>query len=129
MHHRVVPQALERTAGPARMAPIGTGDVSPPVVGVAHVHRPRGLAEHHGVGCEQLGLRSRIVGGIGRLFGERHVVGGVDEALELGVGDGVDIHPEAVHVHLVRRRFLGVVGIGSHQEDASGDPGHVVVDR
>src|SRR5260370_865950 len=49
-----------------------------------------------------------------------------DETLELAVGDGASVHPEAVDCHLVGWRLLRVVVVGTHEEAAAGNPEHAL---
>ena len=70
------------------------------------------------------GLAPGIVRRLRGPLGQRHVPGGLDEALELAVGDGMRVDPEPAHGHLVRRRFFRIVMVRSHQECPAGDAHH-----
>jgi len=125
MHYRMVGAVLDRTVGAFRMAPIGTGDVLPPLVGIPLPHRPRRKNEHDRGGRQQLRQCIRVQARIGRPLGQGDVARGLHELEELGVGDWRTVHPEPFHAHRMGRSLLGVVGIRAHQEAASGDPHHV----
>ena len=88
---------------------------------VAQIDRAGGLAEHDGRRHEH--RRSALIVSVGWPFRER-TTGRLDEALELGVGDGVGIHPEAPDRDLVCRGFFRIVAVRSHEEGAIGDPDH-----
>ncbi len=106
------------------MAPVGARLVGPPVVWVAQVDWARGLAEHDRRGREHRGVCAGIVVRIGWPLSERDVAGHLDEALELGVGDGMGIHPETLDRDLVRRCFFRIVAVRSHEEGTIRNPDH-----
>jgi len=91
---------------------------------VAEIDRAGRLLEHHRRRSEQLRFRARIIGGVGRALGERHVAGRLDEALELAIRDGVPVHPEAVHGYFVGGGLLRIVTVGPHEESPTRNPDH-----
>ena len=124
LHHRVVGLLPDRAARALWVAPVGPGHIGPPVVVVAKVDPLVRLAEHGGGRDEHVRPGARVVGRVGGPLGHGDVPSLVDEAGELGVGDGVPVDPEPIHRHLVSRRLLRVVMVGAHQERPAGYPDH-----
>src|SRR5207249_8043988 len=88
------------------------------------IHALARLLKHDGSGDEQFRLCSRIVLGIRRTFGRRHVLARFDETTKLFIGNGVSINPEAIHCYLVRRCFFRIVLVRSHEKSAAKNPHH-----
>ena len=106
------------------MAPASARDILPPLCGVAQIHWVGLALKDKGARHEQVGIGVGIGGGIEGAFSHGDVPRLRDETRELGGGDGVRIHPEAVHRHMVRRRLFGVVLVRSHQERPTWNPHH-----
>ena len=120
MHHRMPLPAVEGAAGALGVAPVRSRHISPPVVVVAQVDAVGRLSEHHGTGHEHFRPRPRIVGRIGRSLCHRDVSSCLHEAPELGVGDSVLVHPEAVYSDAVNGALLRVEVVRAHKEGAAG---------
>jgi hypothetical protein len=126
VHHRVIHQFGVAAVRSKRMTPVGTEAEGPPVGPVGGVDGKFGRHEQQGAGLQHLGLRARIVLGIGRNLGGRDVARGVDEFSELTVGHGRSIDPEAADPDRMPWRLFGVMAIRSHVELAALDPDHVL---
>src|SRR5215210_2514144 len=100
--------AVEGAAGAFGVAPVRSGHVGPPVVVVAQVDAVARLSEHDGSGHEHFRPCTRVVRGIGRTLGDGNVSRSLYEAPELGVGDGVFVHPKALYVDAVNGALLRV---------------------
>jgi hypothetical protein len=53
------------------------------------------------------------------------MAGCVDELLELPVGHGRAVYPEAVDSNAMARRFLGIMMVGSHAKGSAGNEDHL----
>ena len=125
MHDRMIVQSAEVAARPIGMAPIRAFQERPPLTPVAQIHPMIGRREHQRCRVEHLRQRAGIVLRIGRNFGDGLVSGGVDERLELLVGDRRRVDPEAVDGDAMGRRFFGIVRVGAHAERAARNPDHI----
>ncbi len=65
---------------------------------------------------------------VGFAFGRRHISAFFDETGELGIRDVMRIHPETVHINLVRGLLicLRLLGIAAHQKLAARYPHHAL---
>ena len=140
VHDGMVLQPGDRAVGTARMAPVGAGDEAPPLAPrrgssfnpgwssapVEKVDRIVRRNEYERSRDQRLRRSVRIVGGLGRSFGERHVARPLDERGELRVRHGRPIHPESADFDVVRGPFFGIVKVRTHAERAAGNPQHVV---
>src|SRR5262245_2323088 len=125
VHHWVVGASFERAGRSLRVTPISAGYVAPPVVVVPEIDTLPRLLEYYRSGYKQLGLSAWVVRSVRRTLRQRDVASGLDKALELGVGDGVRIHPEALDRNCMCGRFLWIMMVRAHQEGATGDPYHI----
>ena len=135
MHHRKPFLPLDRALWTERMTPAGAVDVRPPLKVVVQRHRVVGRREDHRTGSQVLRRRGGEIF-LPRLpFGDRDVIGRLDESGELLVGHFGGIHPEAVHVGAMHRPGVrgrlhpdGVIHVGrvlrAHRELAAGNPHH-----
>jgi hypothetical protein len=62
-------------------------------------------------------------------LGDGHVPGAGHEPAERGVGDGVIIHPHAVHPYGGDRSFLGVKRGAAHPEHPTRNQGHALANH
>jgi hypothetical protein len=88
------------------------------------IDRAVGHMKNEGPGSREFRLRARVQSEIERPFGNRNVARDGDEGSELGIGHRIDIHPEAVDAHGVRRTFLRIVPIRPHANGAAWNPNH-----
>ena len=116
---------LDRRVRPARVPPVGAEHESPPVLKVAQIDGIWRLDEDERPRVQQLFLRSRVVGRVGRNLGKRHVPGSSHERLKHGVGHRRAVHPETVDSDAMDRAFLRVVLLGTHLIRPPRDPDHV----
>ena len=124
MRDRVVAQPLDAAARAAWPPPLGTRHVTPPLGDVAQVHRAVGAVEDQRSGPQQGRVGAGVLRRVERALGDRHVPGRGRETGELGDGDRMVIHPEAVHLDPADRALLGVEIVRAHQETAPGHPRH-----
>src|SRR3954447_12605841 len=120
-----VPFAVHQAARALRVAPVGAGQIGPPVVGVPEVDGPGRWDEDSGSGNKHVRSGSGVVCWVWGLFGHSQMAGFSDELGELVVGHGEAVDPEAADTDLVRRRLLRIVTVRPHQEGAARDPDHV----
>src|ERR1044071_8099066 len=107
------------------VAPIGAGNVAPPLEAIPEIHRTGGLAEDDGGGHEHLRLRAGIVGGIRRPLGDGDVARRLDESAKIVIRYGVLVDPKTVDRDAVRGRLFGVMTVRSHEKGSTRDPNHV----
>ena len=86
---------------------------------------PAGFLKIVDDGDKHVGQRAVIVRRVCRFLRQRDVSGLRDEPLEIRVGDGEAVHPEAVDAHPMRRRLFRVGAVRAHQELAAGNPDHI----
>src|SRR5947207_1921068 len=111
------------------MAPVRARHISPPLVTVAQIDRSARLLKYHRSGYKQFGLCTGIIRGIWRPLSRCHMLGCFDKLAKLFIGDCMCVDPKAVYGYLVRRCFLRVVFVGSHEESATRNTDHFLNSR
>ncbi|ACG78661.1 PE-PGRS family protein [Phenylobacterium zucineum HLK1] len=114
--------ALDRAAGPGRMAPVRAGRDAPPAAGIVRLAR---RAHEHQRGRPAL-LRAQVLIGdrVQRPLGQGPVAGGRHEPREGGVGHLRPVDPEGPDSCWPLRPLLGQDGGRALAELAAGDPHH-----
>src|SRR5262249_50017036 len=117
--------SFQRACRSLRMAPVGSGNVDPPVVTISQIHPLAGFVEHNRSRDKQLWFCARVILSFRRALGGCHVLGFLDKLANLFVDRRVPIHPKALDGHLVGWRFFRIVPVRTHEKSAARDPDHI----
>ena len=109
-----------------RMAPVGTGDITPPLGQPARTIGGVGHREHHGTRQAHLRWQVGMLCRIHRSLGHRHVAARLDEGREFIVAHLGAVHPKTGHRRAAYRLFLRVDGV-AEGEVSTRDPHHAGV--
>ena len=120
---------LQRAGRSFRMAPVGAGNIRPPLVAVVEIDSLFGFLKIDRSRHEQFRLRAGIILWIRRALSRCDELSCFDKPTELFVHHRVRIHPKAIDGNLMGRRFLRVMFVRTHQESATGNPDHVRMRR
>ena len=124
MHDGMIVATGDRTLRPLRMPPVRAGAIFPPGEIVAQADRAIRFHKHQRTRHQQRRIGIGIHRRIRRTLGIGDVSRSLDEFSEFGVGDGVDVDPEAIDEGRTDRAFLSIEAVGAHQEVAARDPVH-----
>ena len=125
-HHRKRTTAVDAGIGSARMAPLRTSHVAPPLPKVALARQSVGHDENHRSRQAHLGRQPGVLRRIHWPLGDGDVSGGADELRELVVADFGTVHPEASHCLFAHRLLLRINRV-AEGELATGHPHHAGV--
>jgi hypothetical protein len=82
--------------------------IGPPLKKILQTDAVRRPPKNPRPGNEQVGVHTRVVGRVGRAFGDGDISGFRDEAFELGVCDQMLVYPQAIHCRFVYRTLFGI---------------------
>lgn len=107
LHYGMFCFPFQRARRSLGVAPVGPGNIRPPLIAVAQVDALFGFLKSDGSGHKQLRLRSWIIVWIRHALGGCHMLGRFDKSAELLVGHGVRVHPKSVDGDLVAGASFG----------------------
>ena len=100
--------AFDRSLRPARMAPLGAGDISPPLGDVAFALDRLRHHENHGTGFAHIGRKLRVSHRIDFAFGHRDIPCGFHEATKFFIGDFGTVDPETIDLGDLQGLLFGI---------------------
>lgn len=129
VHNGMIVKPVDIALGTVRMAPVRPLEQCPPLTPISEIDGMFRRSEDERTCENHMRQRVRVIPWIGSDFREGDMAGRLDERLELPVGDGRAVDPEAVDPDSMRGRFFGIVPVRPHPELAARDEDHGVAGR